>query len=49
LQRPGQPAQLQRPPGAPAAPGVARPGAPNKPAALRPAPPKKPPPKEKKR
>jgi hypothetical protein len=49
LRQPGQPAQLQRPPGAPNAPGVARPGAPNKPAALRPAPPKKPPPKEKKR
>ena len=47
--QPGQPAQLQRPPGAPTAPGVARPGVPNKPAALRPAPPKKPPPKEKKR
>ena len=49
--QPGQqPAQLQRPPGAPNAPGVApRPGLPNKPAALRPAPPKKPPPKDKKR
>jgi hypothetical protein len=50
--QPGQPAQLQRPPGAPNAPGVARPGVPNRPAALprRPAAPKlKPPPKEKRR
>ncbi len=48
--QPGQrPAQLQRPPGTPNAPAVARPGVPNKPAALpkRPAAPK--PPKEKKR
>jgi hypothetical protein len=51
--QPGQPAELQRPPGAPNAPGVARPGLPNRPALQqprRPAPPKiKPPPKEKKR